>query len=149
MELTCYETIVKSEDKAFRYLSKKCRENGHRFCPKCTCRVLWKLGSGRRRRSRCRCTFTDFSGRWLNQSRLSCQNWLRVLKLFELEVSTNKIASQLAAPYNTVHRAVMLIRHAELEFRYNHRHDDIFELMADTVCSLTPNIEKSFRISGE
>jgi transposase len=291
MELSHYETIVKSEDKAFRYLSKKCRENGHRFCPKCTCRVLWKLGSGRRRCSRCRYTFTDFSGRWLNQSRLSCQNWLRVLKLFELEVSANKIASPLAVPYNTVHRAVMLIRHAilcaatdaetllggeieldesyfggkrkgkrgrgaagkvpvfgilerqgivrvevvpnvraetllgltvktvrrgsivytdryqaydslmfcgyrhlsinhqkrfatgkvyinglegfwswakerlikhhgisptwfpfylkELEFRYNHRHDDIFELSANTVCSLIPNIKKSFLVSGE
>jgi len=34
--------------------------------------------------------------------------------LFELEVSSNKIASQLAVPYNTVHRAVMLIRHAIL-----------------------------------
>jgi len=114
MELTNYETIVKNEDSAFRYLSKKCRKNGHRFCPKCTNRKLWKLGSGKRRCSRCRYTFDELSGRWLNQSRLSCQNWLRVLKLFELEVSTNKIASQLAVPYNTVHRAVMLVRHAIL-----------------------------------
>jgi transposase len=222
---------------------------------------------------------------------LSCQNWLRILKLFELEISTNKIASQLALPYNTVHRAVMLLRHAilctasdadtllggeieldesyfggrrkgkrgrgaagkvpvfgilerqgtvhvevvpnvraetllgltvktvrrgsivytdryqaydslmfcgyrhlsinhqkryasgkvyinglegfwswakerlikhhgisptwfpfylkELEFRYNHRHEDIFELTAHAVCSLIPNIEKSFLVRGE
>ena len=114
MELTTYESINKSEDTALKYLSKKCQKNGHRFCPKCTNRKLWKLDDGRRRCSRCRYTFTDFSGRWLNQSRLSCQNWLRVLKLFELEVSTNKIASQLVMPYNTIHRAVMIVRHAIL-----------------------------------
>jgi transposase len=34
--------------------------------------------------------------------------------LFEFEVSANKIASQLALPYNTVHRAVMILRHAIL-----------------------------------
>ena len=45
---------------------------------------------------------------------MSCQDWLRVLKLFELEVSTNRIASQLAAPYNTVYRAAVLLRHAIL-----------------------------------
>ena len=291
MELTTYESIIKNEASARRYLLGKCFKNHQRICPKCTCRILWKLGSGRRRCSRCRYTFTDFSGRWLNQSRLSCQNWLRVLKLFELEVSTNKIASQLAVPYNTIHRAVMLVRHAilcaasdadkllggeieldesyfggkrkgkrgrgaagkvpvfgilerqgivrvevvpnvraetllgltvktvrrgsivftdryqaydslmfcgyrhlsvnhqkrfatgkvyinglegfwswtkerlikhhgisptwfpfylkELEFRYNNRHDDIFDLTADKVCSLIPNIEKSFLVSGE
>jgi len=114
MELTRYETIVKKEETAFRYLSKKCRKNGHRICPKCTSRKLWKLGDGKRRCSRCLHTFDDFSGRWLNRSRLSCQNWLRILKLFELEVSTNRIASQVALPYNTVHRAVMVIRHAIL-----------------------------------
>lgn len=114
MELTVYESIVKSESNARRYLLEKCFKNHQRFCPKCTSRKLWKLGDGKRRCSRCRYTFQDFSGRWLNQSRLSCQNWIRILKLFELEVSANKIASQLAVPYNTVHRAIMLIRHAIL-----------------------------------
>jgi len=114
MELTNYESIIKSEESATRYLLGKCFKNHQRICPKCTSRKLWKLSGDRRRCSRCRYTFTDFSGRWLNQSRLSCQNWLRVLKLFELEVSTNKIASQLAMPYNTIHRAVMIIRHAIL-----------------------------------
>src|SRR4030043_462666 len=114
MELTIYESIVKDAAIARRYLLGKCFKNHQRFCPKCTNRILWKLGSGKRRCSRCRHTFKEFSGRWLNQSRLSCQNWLRVLKLSELEVSTNKIASQLALPYNTVHRAVMIIRHVIL-----------------------------------
>ena len=114
MELTTYESIVKNDVSAIKYLSKKCLKNGHRICPRCNSRKLWKLNNGKRRCSKCRYTFNDFSGRWLNQSRISCQNWLRILKLFELEVSANKIASQLALPYNTVHRAVMILRHAIL-----------------------------------
>jgi transposase len=114
MELTIYESINKNDKSAIKYLSKKCLKNGHKICPRCKSRKLWKLDSGRRRCSKCRYTFSEFSGRWLNQSRLSCQNWLRILKLFELEISTNKIASQLALPYNTVYRAVMIIRHAIL-----------------------------------
>jgi len=114
MELTIYESIVKSEVSARKYLLKKSLKNHQRICPRCSNRKLWKLDNGRRRCSRCRYTFSEFSGRWLNQSRLSCQNWLRILKLFELEISANKIASQLALPYNTVHRAVMIIRHAIL-----------------------------------
>lgn len=114
MELTIYESIVKSEESAYLYLSKKCRKNGRRICPKCTCRKLWKLEGGRRRCSRCKYTFSDFTGRWLSRSRLSCQNWVRILKLFELEVSARKVAAQLSVPYNTVHRAMMILRHAIL-----------------------------------
>ena len=114
MELSTYESIVKTEAIAQKYLLGKSFKNHQRICPRCASRKLWKLDSGRRRCSRCRYTFDDFSGRWLSQSRMSCQDWLRVLKLFELEVSTNKIASQLAVPYNTVYRAAMLLRHAIL-----------------------------------
>jgi transposase len=114
MELTTYESIIKNDASAIKYLSKKCLKNGHRICPRCNSRKLWKLNNGKRRCSKCRYTFNDFSGRWLNQSRISYQNWLRILKLFELEVSVNKIASQLALHYNTVHRAVMILRHAIL-----------------------------------
>ena len=114
MELSTYESIVKNEESARKYLLGKCLKNHQRICPRCKCRKLWKLYSGRRRCSNCRYTFNDFSGRWLSLSRISYQNWIRVLKLFELEVSVNKIASQLALPYNTIHRAVMILRHAIL-----------------------------------
>lgn len=114
MELSTYESINKNDASARKYMLGKCFKNHQRFCPRCNSRKLWKLDSGKRRCSRCRYTFNEFSGRWLNLSRISCQNWLRILKLFELEISANKIASQLALPYNTVHRAVMIIRHAIL-----------------------------------
>jgi len=114
MELKIYESIVKSEAAARKYLLGKSLKNHQRICPRCNSRKLWKLDSGKLRCSKCRHTFSDFSDRWLSLSRLSSQDWIRVLKLFELEVSTNKIASQLALPYNRVHRAVMILRHAIL-----------------------------------
>ena len=39
-------------------------------------------------------------------------DWLRIVKLFELELSSRKIATQLELPYKTVWKAVMVIRHA-------------------------------------
>ena len=40
--------------------------------------------------------------------------WLRIIKLFELEVSGRKIASQTGLAYNTVHKALMVLRHSIL-----------------------------------
>ena len=39
-------------------------------------------------------------------------DWLRIVKLFELELSSRKIAIQLELPYMTVWKAIMVIRHA-------------------------------------
>ena len=114
MELTTYYSIISSESKARRYLSKKCLKNGHRFCPRCRARKLYKLADGRRRCPRCGYTFHDFSGRWIGRSRLSCVQWLSILKLFELEVSVRKTASQLGIAYNTAYKAFQTIRYAIL-----------------------------------
>lgn len=44
--------------------------------------------------------------------KLSCADWLRVVKLFEFELSTRKIAGQLNLPYNSAYKATMTIRQA-------------------------------------
>ena len=77
-------------------------------------RKLYKLEDGRYRCSRCRHTFHDFSGRWINQGRLSCIQWLSLVKLFELEVSARKMASQIQLSYRAVYNAAMAIRWAIL-----------------------------------
>jgi transposase len=111
MDLSAYERLVSSEATARRYLLGFCFKNHQRVCPRCRTRTkLYRLADGRRRCQRCRYTFHDFTGRWLNEARLTPRQWLRVLKLFELELSTHKIASQLAISYNTAHRAVTTIR---------------------------------------
>jgi transposase len=114
MNLYHYETIVKSESSARKYVVGFCFKNHHRFCPACKGRKLYRLGDGRRRCARCRKTFHDFTDRWLNDVQLSCGQWLRIIKLFELELSTRKIAQQLSLSYNTTYKAITILRFAIL-----------------------------------
>jgi len=114
MDLNTYECLVKTEFTARKYVLGFCLKNQQRFCPRCRSRKFWKLADGRRRCKHCRNTFQDFSGRWINQVKLSCQQWLRIIKLFELEISTRKMATQLRISYNTVYKAVTILRLAIL-----------------------------------
>jgi transposase len=91
-----------------------CWKNHQRFCPKCRSRKLYALQGGRRRCARCAYTFHDFSQRFLNNGNLSCQQWLRLIKLFELEVPTGRMADQLGVTYNTAYKAVTTLRMAIL-----------------------------------
>jgi len=114
MGIDSYHKLISSERAALRYLSKKCRKNGHRFCPRCRQRKLYKLADGRYRCSRCDYSFHDFSGRWINSGRLTAIQWLWIIKLFELEVSVRKMALQLGLSYRSVYGAVNAIRMAVL-----------------------------------
>jgi len=110
MDLTTYENLIKSESTARKYVLGFCWKNQQRFCPKCRFRKFYIMGDGRRRCHRCRYTFHDFSGRWINSGNLVCGQWLRIIKLFELELSTRKIAIQIGLTYNTVYKAITTIR---------------------------------------
>ena len=114
MDLRAYERLVRSESSARRYLLGFCWKNHQRFCPRCHGRRLYRLSDGRRRCGRCRYTFHDFSGRWINRGGLGCGQWLRLVKLFELELSTRKIAWQLGLAYGTALKAVTTLRMAIL-----------------------------------
>ena len=105
MDLKAYYKLISSERTARKYLSRKCRKNGHRFCPRCGQRKLYKLADERYRCSRCDYTFHDFSGRWINYGRLSAVQWLSLIKLFELEVSVRKMSLQLGLSYRAVYGA--------------------------------------------
>lgn len=91
-----------------------CWPNHQRFCPGCGSRKLYKLKDGRRRCPRCNYTFHDFSRRWINTGALSSRQWIRVLKLFELELPTKQIAYQTELAYDTAYKAVTAIRLAIL-----------------------------------
>jgi len=128
MDLNNYYKLVSSESKAHKYLSKKCLKNGHRICPRCNNRKLYKLATGKRRCSKCRHTFHDFSGRWINHGRLSCIQWLSLLKLFELEQSVRKISEQMNLAYNTVYTAIETIRYSILAHA-----EDAFDLLGGEI----------------
>ena len=112
MDLKAYEHLIRTESAARKFMLGFCWKNQQRFCPKCRQRKLYRLTDGRRRCSRCGYTFHDFSGRWINLVDLDCGQWLRLIKLFELELSSRKIAQQLSVSYKVAHRAVMILRGA-------------------------------------
>jgi len=114
MDIDTYHKLIYSENRARNYLSKKCRKFGHRFCPRCNQRKLYKLKDNRRRCSRCKYTFHDFSGRWINYGRLTCIQRLSLIKLFELELSVRKVAEQMNLAYNTIYHAIQTVRYAIL-----------------------------------
>ena len=128
MDIETYHKLVYKEVSAKKYLTKKCRKNGRRFCPRCNQQKLYKLSSGRLRCSKCKYTFHDFSGRWINHGRLSCTQWLSLIKLFELELSVRKMAEQMGLAYNTVYHAIGIIRCAIIAHA-----DDASDLMAGEV----------------
>jgi transposase len=114
MDMKTYELLVKNSVTAMKYVSKKTQKNRHHFCPFCCSRKFWKLGDGRRRCQRCHKAFHDLTGRWWNKVNLPMDVWLRIVKLFELELSARKIAIQTGLAYNTVHKALMTLRHSIL-----------------------------------
>lgn len=114
MNIKSFEKRVKTEAAAKKFVSKYLRKNRHAFCPYCGSRQFWYLHDNRRRCKRCKKAFHDLTRRWWNEVHLPMDDWLRVVKLFELELSSRKISRQLELPYKTVWKAVMVIRHAIL-----------------------------------
>jgi transposase len=114
MDLTTYERLIKTENAARKYLLGFCFDNHQRFCPRCGTRKLYRLADDRRRCAACRYTFQDFSGRWISRGNHTAGQWLRLIKLFERELSVRKIAQQLRLSYNAAYNAVHTIRSAIL-----------------------------------
>jgi transposase len=112
MKRSNYDHIIKSESSARKYLLGFCFKNYQRFCPRCRYRKFYRMSDGRRRCHRCRYTFRDFSGRWIDTGNISCVSWLKIVKLFELELSIRKMTSRLGTSYDTVYKAVTAIRSA-------------------------------------
>jgi transposase len=114
MEIDKFKRVVKSDKSAFRFWKKLCRKNTHIFCTFCGRRNPYRLGSGRYRCRRCRSDFGEFTNRWLSRTRLTPKQWLWALKLFTLEVSTNRIAKELNLSYPAALRATDVIRNCIL-----------------------------------
>jgi len=75
-------------------------------CPKCKGKKLYKLGSGKRRCSRC---FYEFTPHRL-PLRFSREDWKRILHLFLMEQSSNSIAEQTGYDKRRILRALTRIR---------------------------------------
>lgn len=114
MDLNSFATLIRHENTARLFLVKSCWKNYRRFCIRCRCYNIYRIAGKRYRCKRCGYTFHDFSGRWINRLRISCKQWLWIIKLFELELSARKISQQVDLSYPTVLKAVNVIRMAIL-----------------------------------
>jgi len=112
MDLKSFESHVRTENTARRYLSNLCWKNYRRFCIRCHNYQIYRIVGKRFRCKRCGYSFHDFTGRWLNQLRISCRQWLWLIKLFELELSAKKISEQIDLSYPTVLKALTVMRMA-------------------------------------
>lgn len=114
MRIQAFESLLKSDARALRYLRKKRYKNGRVFCQACSCRAIYRLAEGRYRCSGCRYTFGLFTGTWFGLVRVELRIWLWLIKLFELELTARQAATHLGVSYPTVLRAFTLIRKAIL-----------------------------------
>jgi transposase len=109
MDLKSFEFLLRDDGNIKRYLAKVCWKNTVRFCIRCKTRKIYRVRRDRYRCSQCGYEFSDFTGRWINKVKLPLRNWLRLIKLFELEISARKASQQLGTSYPTVHKAFHLI----------------------------------------
>lgn len=112
MSLRDFEHIVKTEDRARHYLTRLCWKNYRRFCTRCGSYRIYSFRGKTYRCKRCQYDFHNFSGRWLNRLRISCRDWLWIIKLFELELAARKISRQVELSYPTVLKALTILRMA-------------------------------------
>jgi transposase len=106
--------VIKSEKHAFRYLSKICRKKSHRICAYCQSREVYQTPEKRFRCKQCKRRFNAFTNRWYGKLNISASHWLWLIKLFELETSSSRIADELKLSYPTALKATNLIRYAIL-----------------------------------
>lgn len=110
MSLKDFLPLVKSEKSAYNFLKKHCWKNYNKFCTRCKRFKPYILSEGRYRCKRCKYTFNDFSGRFISKVKIPAKTWLWIIKLFEFEMSTRKIAKEVEISYNTALKAVDSIR---------------------------------------
>jgi transposase len=110
MDIKSFHLIVRKEKTARRFWAKRLWKNYRRFCIRCKGYKVYRLSDGRFRCKRCGYTYFEWTGRWLGKLKINAVDWLWIIKLFELELSTRKIAKQVSISYPTVLRAVDLIR---------------------------------------
>ena len=115
MDVKAFENALRTENRARLYFRKRCWKNGRIFCTRCQSKTVYRITGKRYRCKRCRYTFHDFTGRWINKVRIAYKTWLWVLKLFELEVSARQVAQQTRLSYPTALKAYDMLRYAIID----------------------------------
>jgi len=89
------------------------RWSGRRHCPRCSfSRRMYKLNSGQFKCSRCKYKFTDFSGTYIGNLRISLDILSHLLYLFAFGVPAYRIRFYVKASLTTVEKVFRLFRQA-------------------------------------
>jgi transposase len=116
MNVLDFEKLVRNEQTAMHYMLTRCSMVAGFRCPSCSGDRLYEVENGKRRRCPgCGHTFNPFAGRYLNNVKISANEWLWIVKLFELETSATVIASETGISYPTALKAIDTIRSAIAE----------------------------------
>jgi transposase len=115
------ELPLNSEARARRFLSEKSWPNKTVFCVRCGSRRVYRLADKRYRCGECGYTFQEFAGRWIAELQIGAAQWLWTLKLFELELTPDRIAAEIDISHPTALKAVRVIRLAILQRYVNGR----------------------------
>jgi transposase len=110
MDENSFESLIESEKIGRHYLVRACWKNAIRFCIRCRTRRLYRIRRERYRCKDCGYEFSDFTGRWINQVKLQPKDWLRLIKLFELETPAIRASQQIGISYPTVLKSFYCIR---------------------------------------
>lgn len=110
MQLKSLELLARSENRARAFLVRQSGQKNRRHCVRCGSAQVYGLRHHRYRCSRCRYTFHDFTGRWLDALNMRASQWLWVLKLFELGIGPRRMAAEIGISYPTAVKASQLIR---------------------------------------
>jgi len=131
---------------ARQYLTSFCW-NGDPFCPRCNENNIYELKDGRMRCGGCGYTFHDFSGRWINRVQLPPRYWLKIVAKFSAGLNTTEIAEALMVSYNTVFKALHVIRLAVIcQGRDAHRFVDHRSRFVDFCARHKNSLKKGRRI---
>ncbi|MBG0775353.1 MAG: IS1595 family transposase [Desulfovibrionaceae bacterium] len=87
---------------------------GSHACPRCAHATVYALSGGRLRCAACRYTFTPLTGRWINSGNLAPSDWVFVARLFVEGATAHQAASMSGLSYNTVFKALTVLRFAVL-----------------------------------
>jgi transposase len=132
-----------SEASVRRFLLTHLERTGW-YCPRCKSQRLYLLADQRRRCARCRYTFHELTGRWINEGRLPCNVWLELLRLFEDDVSVQQMEAKLSLSHSTAYHAATVVRLAILA----HARDGD-QLLADMLSSELVRCKTAPRRVGE
>lgn len=123
-------SLISSMTKSKAFFVKQ-KWKGRRVCLRCNNRKLWRLSNGKYRCSKCRFSFREFTGTYLERIKIPYNQLIYLIHLFVLGVPAFRIAKLSSTSKNTIERMFRLFRQAIYENSLNNLQELSGELELD------------------